>query len=122
MSEQTTVLDRYIGLADRAVGHPEVIGELRTIFAEDATVQVFEDEINGIDAIIEFYQGFIGSIEEGKHYWTTARLSDGVLEARWVGAFRFKGDRLMGVGGVERAQVNSEGLITHLRNYPTPAG
>lgn len=122
MTEPLTVLDRYIGFADRAVGHPEMIEELRTIFAKDATVQLFGDPIVGIDAIIDFYRGFIGSIEEGRHFWTTTQAGDNVLEAQWVGALRFKGDKLVGTGGLERAEVNADGLITFLRNFPNQQG
>lgn len=118
MTENATVLDRYIAFSDRAVGRPELIEELRTIFSEDATVQLIKDEIVGIDAILDFYRNFIGSIEEGTHYWTTSKVGEGVLEARWVAAVRFKGDRLVATGGMERAHVNSDGLIAKLRNYP----
>lgn len=121
MAEKTTVLDRYIAFADRAVGHPELIEELRTIFSEDAVVQLFEDEIVGIDAILDFYRNFIGSVVEGTHYWTTTKVSENVLEAKWIGAIRFKGDRLVAVGGLERALVNADGLITDLRNQRDPA-
>lgn len=118
MSDKTTVLDRYIGLADRAVGHLEKIEELRTIFATDAVVQLFDSEVVGIDAILDFYRNFIGSIEEGTHYWTTTKVSEDVLEAQWIGAIRFKGDRLVAAGGLERARLNADGLIADLRNYP----
>lgn len=118
MTQNLTVLDRYIAFSDRAVGRPELIEELRTIFSEDATVQLIEDKFDGIDAILDFYRKFIDLIEEGTHYWTTTEVGEGVLEARWIAAVRFKGDRLVATGGLERAQVNSAGLITNLRNYP----
>lgn len=122
MTEHATILDRYIAFADRAVGHPEMIEELRTIFAPDATVQLFEDKIHGIEAIIAFYRGFIGSVIEGQHFWTTTTVDDDVLEARWVGALRFAGDRLVATGGVERARLNADGLIQDLLNTPEKPG
>jgi hypothetical protein len=116
-SAAETVLDRYIGLADRAVQDPSLLErELPSIFAPDATVQLADQPVTGFDAILEFYRAHIGAQADCKHYWTTTVLDDGTLEAHWVVAARLADGSLMTAGGVEHATVDSDGLITTLRN------
>lgn len=117
-----TVLDRYIGLADRAVHDPALLAEeLPTIFAPDATVQLFDEPVTGLDAILAFYRAHLATQSDTRHFWTTRVLQDGTLEAEWVAAGRLTDGSLLVVGGVETATVDPAGLISHLRNRTTIA-
>jgi hypothetical protein len=112
-----TVLDRYIGLADRAVHDPSLLEkELPSIFAPDATVQIFDEPVTGSAAILAFYQAHVAAQADCKHFWTTRVLADGTLEAEWVVAARMADGSLLATGGVETATVDADGLITHLSN------
>jgi hypothetical protein len=118
-----TVLDRYIALADRAVQDPAALDELASVFAPDATVQLRDEPVTGIDAIMAFYRAHIATHADSKHYWTTRALDDSTLEATWVVAARMADGRLMTAAGVERAVVNANGLIIELRNrFTRPPG
>jgi 2-polyprenyl-6-methoxyphenol hydroxylase-like FAD-dependent oxidoreductase len=117
-----TVLDRYIGLADRAVHDPALLAkELPSIFAPDATVQLFDEPVTGFDAILAFYRAHIATQADCRHFWNTRVLDDGTLEAEWVAAGRMADGSLLAVGGVETATLDAAGLISHLRNRPAPA-
>jgi hypothetical protein len=122
MSDDLTALDRYMMLADRAAGRPELAEELRTIFAENATVDIYAGEITGIEALLPFYRTFYGGMQECRHLWTTRRAGENVLEAPWVAAVRLPDGSLKSFGGFERALLNDEGLITDLRNYAVEPG
>ncbi|WP_433556121.1 nuclear transport factor 2 family protein [Pseudonocardia xinjiangensis] len=116
MSSTTeTILDRYIALSDRAVHNPEAL-ELRLIFAPDATVQIFDEPVHGIEAIMEFYWAHVATQADSKHFWNTRVLNDGSLDVERVVVARMANGSLLTTGGVERASVNSDGLITDLRN------
>jgi hypothetical protein len=111
-----TVLDRYIGLADRAVHDSAARDELLAVFAPDATVSIGPEPVRGTAAITAFYQDHFASFVDSKHYWDTETLEDGTLEAHWVAASRMTDGSLITVAGIERAVVNADGLITELRN------
>jgi hypothetical protein len=120
---QETVLDRYIALADRAVQDPAALEQLPSLFAPDATVQLGDEPVTGLDAIMRFYCAHVATYADSKHYWTTRVLDHGTLEATWVVAARMADGRLMTAAGVERAVVNADGLITELRNrFTRPPG
>jgi hypothetical protein len=113
-----TVIDRYITIFDRAAQDPGTLDELRSIFAPDARVQLTDDQepVTGFAAIMELYRALAGGMADSKHFWTTTVLDDGTLECRWVQAARATDGRLLTNGGIERATVNTDGLITNLRN------
>ncbi|GAA2360574.1 MULTISPECIES: nuclear transport factor 2 family protein [Streptomyces] len=118
-----TALDRYMELADRAVRDPSALAELPTIFAPDATVRLRDEPVTGMPAIMEFYRVFVAAVAESKHYWTTTILEDGTIESHWVVAARRADGSLMTAAGVEHATVDTDGLITNLRNrYTRPPG
>ncbi|WP_039940305.1 nuclear transport factor 2 family protein [Streptomyces himastatinicus] len=125
MTDRTTqtALDRYMELADRAVRDPSALEELPTIFAPDATVRLRDEPVTGIAAIMEFYRAFVAAVAESKHYWTTTILEDGTIESHWVVAARRADGSLMTAAGIEHATVDTDGLITNLRNrYIRPPG
>jgi hypothetical protein len=125
MTDQTveTALDRYMALADRAVRDPAVLEELPTIFAANATVRLRDEPVIGIVSIAEFYRAFVAALTESKHYWTTVILGDGTIESHWVAAARRADGSLMTAAGIEHATVDSDGLISDLRNrYTRPPG
>lgn len=118
MTKQKNAYDRYMEFADRAGGRPELLDELRTIFAADASIHIRDRTITGIDAILEFYRGFFAEIVECSHYWITSEVSENIIEAPWVAALRLTGGRLLSISGFERTYLNADGLIKDLRNYP----
>ncbi|HET6504920.1 MAG TPA: nuclear transport factor 2 family protein [Amycolatopsis sp.] len=111
-----TTIDRYIGLADRAVHDDSAIEEMLTLFAPDATVQLGPEPVRGHEAIAALYRAHFATIADSRHYWNTTVLEGGTLRAEWVAAGRMKDGQLMTVAGVEHAQVDDSGLITDLRN------
>ncbi|MCW8378661.1 nuclear transport factor 2 family protein [Streptomyces justiciae] len=117
-----TVLDRYIALMDRAIHDSELLGELPSVFAPDATVQLEELEpVVGLPAIAEFYRGFYSAVADLRHFWNTTLLEDGRLKADFVVSGRTADGHLMARRGIEYATVDSDGLITHLRATSTEA-
>ncbi|WP_433273145.1 nuclear transport factor 2 family protein [Pseudonocardia xinjiangensis] len=111
-----TALDRYIGLADKAVADPRELDELARIFAPDAVVQIDGTPVRGGDAILEFYRGFVATFVESRHFWNTTVLPDGTQRATWVVAARMADGAVITAAGVEHAQVDENGLIVDLRN------
>ncbi|MFD2420361.1 nuclear transport factor 2 family protein [Amycolatopsis pigmentata] len=111
-----TVLDRYIGLSDRAVRESSALAELLGLFASDATVLIGPEPAHGKEAVTTFYRAHFAGIVESKHYWNTTVLEDGTVRAEWVCAARTTGNGLITVAGVEHATVDSDGLIQDLRN------
>ena len=111
-----TAIDRYIGLADRAVHDDSVLEELLMLFAPDATVQIGPEPVHGIEAVTAFYHAHFATIADSRHYWNTTVLDDGTLRAEWAAACRMTDGQLITVAGVEHAQVDDNGLITVLRN------
>jgi hypothetical protein len=113
-----TVIDRYITIFDRAAQDPGALDELRSIFAPDARVQLNDDQepVTGFAAVMDLYRVMTGHMADSKHVWTTTVLDDGTLECRWVQAARATDGPLLTYGGIERATVNTDGLITNLRN------
>jgi hypothetical protein len=110
-----TVVDRYIKLIDRTLCEPNLFGELGSVFAQNATVQLEDFEpVTGLTAIIEFYQHFYENAGDRKHFWNTTVLDDGRLEVQFLSAGRLPDGRLRARRGIEHATVNAEGLITHL--------
>lgn len=114
-----TVFDRYMNAIDRAVYDAGALEEdLRSIYAPDATVDLSEgaEPVIGLDAIIEFYRGFVAACSDSKHFWDVRVLDDGRLECHWVSVHRMADGRLTAQGGIEHATVNADGLMTSLRN------
>lgn len=119
--ETTTALGRYIDFADRYAAGNAQIEELRTIFAEDATVDVIGEPIKGIDALLSFYARMFGGWQASKHFWTTTIVDDNTVETEWAAIVRLEDGSLRPVGGYERARLNADGLMVDLRNYPSKA-
>ncbi|MGI5143496.1 FAD-dependent monooxygenase [Streptomyces sp. CA-106110] len=111
-----TPLDRYIGLADRAVHEKSALDELLAVFAPEATVLIGPEPVRGRAAIAAFYRTHFATFADSRHYWNTTVLEDGTLRAEWVAAARMADDSLITVAGVEHATVDQNGLITDLRN------
>ncbi len=102
---------RYITIFDRAAHDPGALGEIRSIFEPDATVQLHDDQepVTGIAAIMELCRAFAGGMADSKHFWTTTVLDEGTLECRWVQAARATDGRLLTNSGIERATVTPTG-------------
>ena len=117
-----TVLDRYIRIFDRTAHDPEVVEELQSIFAPDATVQLTEDSepVTGLSAIMAVYRNITAQMADSQHFWTVTELDDGTLECHWVQAGRATDGRLVSMSGIEHATVNADGLVTHLANRMVP--
>ncbi|MEW2515621.1 ethyl tert-butyl ether degradation protein EthD [Streptomyces sp. NPDC046870] len=118
----TTVLDRYVGLADRVVTDPAILEtELANILAPDATVDITGTPVTGFPAILGFYRRFITMFAESRHLWQTTVDPDGTLRAEWAASFRTPDGRLGVVAGVETAELDEGGLIVSLVNtYTVP--
>ncbi|MCU1639978.1 MAG: ximE [Nocardia sp.] len=113
----TTVLDRYVGLADRVILDPSILEtELANIFAPNASVDLHGAPVVGRAAIVDFYRRFVGAFSEVKHVWRTTVNPDGTLRAAWAASFHTIDGRVSAVAGVETAEVNADGLITSLVN------
>ena len=120
-----SVLDRYVGMADRVVTDPAILErELANIFAPDATVNITGTPVTGFEAILGFYRQFVTMFAESRHLWQTTTNPDGTLRAEWAASFRTPDGRIGAVAGVEIAELNEEGLIISLVNAYTvpPAG
>ncbi|SEF04358.1 SnoaL-like domain-containing protein [Streptomyces sp. 3213] len=117
-----TVIDRYIRIFDRLPHDPGALEELRTVYAPDATVQLDEggEMVTGIDAILPIYRDLAARMADSHHFWDVTELDDGTLECRWASLTRTADGRLLTLNGLERATVNSDGLITSLRNKMVP--
>jgi hypothetical protein len=52
------VLDRYIRIFDRSAHDPAALDELQSIFAQDATIQLSDEQepVTGFAAIMELYR------------------------------------------------------------------
>lgn len=111
-----TVLDRYIGLADRAVHDSAALDELLSLFAPEATVSIGPEPAHGHEALAAFYRAHFATIIDSRHYWSTTVLPDGTLKAEWVSAARMTGNALITVAGIEHAKVDANGQIADLRN------
>ncbi|MFE7116476.1 nuclear transport factor 2 family protein [Streptomyces sp. NPDC057654] len=111
-----TVIDRYIGLSDRAVHDASALEELLDLFAPDTIVRIGPESVRGREAIAAFYRTHFAAFAESRHYWNTTVLEDGTLRADWAAASRMADGRLMTVAGVEHAQLDGDGLIADLRN------
>jgi hypothetical protein len=118
-----TTIDRYIGLADRAVHDDSALDELLTLFAPYATVQIGPEPVHGHEAIAAFYRAHFVTFADSRHYRNTTVLDDGTLRAEWASAARMTDGQLMTVAGVEHAQIDGDGLITEMRNeFSRPPG
>jgi hypothetical protein len=118
-----TAIDRYIGLADRAVHDESALAELLALFAPEATVRIGPEPVHGHAAVVAFYRAHFASFADTKHYWNSTVLDDGTLRAEWVCAARTTDDRLVTVAGVEHATLDGNGLIADLRNeFTRPPG
>jgi hypothetical protein len=116
MSQSSTAaLDRYIGLADKAIADPSALDELVGIFAPDAVVQIDDTPLTG-PAIREMYREFVAAHAEARHFWNTTVLPDGTERATWAVAARMADGTVMTAAGVEYARVDEQGLIVELRN------
>jgi hypothetical protein len=117
-----TVIDRYIRIFDRAAHDPGAVEEYRSIFAQDAIVQLHDgtEPVTGIDAIMDLYHSIAADMSDSKHLWTVTVLDDGTLECRWVSVTRRADGRLAPLSGIEHATVNADGLMTSLRNKVVP--
>ncbi|EGG47910.1 hypothetical protein SGM_1741 [Streptomyces griseoaurantiacus M045] len=118
-----TVLDRYIGLADRAVHEEAALQELLALFAPGATVRIGPEPVRGREAVAAFYRAHFAALADSRHYWNTTVLEDGTLRAEWAAAARTADGGLMTVAGVEHARVDADGLIADLHNtFTRPPG
>jgi hypothetical protein len=118
-----TVLDRYIGLADRAVHDEAALQELLALFAPGAMVRLGPEPVQGREAVAAFYRAHFAGIADSRHYWNTTVLDDGTLRAEWAAAGRTADGGIMTVAGIEHARVDENGLIADLSNtFTRPPG
>jgi hypothetical protein len=115
----TTALDRYIGLADKAIADPRALDELVALFAPDAVAQLDDTPVTR-PAIREVYREFVAAHAEGRHFWTTTVLPDGTQRATWVVAVRMTDGSVMTAAGGEHARVDEHGRIVGCETSSPP--
>jgi nuclear transport factor 2 (NTF2) superfamily protein len=111
-----TVADQYVRLADLAVHDETALNELLTLFAPDATVRLGPEPARGGEAIEAFYRAHFASFADSRHMWNTTVLEDGRLRVEWAVVARMADGQIVTAAGVEHAEVDEKGLITHLSN------
>jgi len=113
-----TAVQRYMTLADRGYGDDEAYEELVALFAADAVVDIDGTPVRGTAEIRALYRRFFDEGSESSHYWHTEILADGTHKTVWVESGRLADGRLTSVAGIEYATLDSDGLISSLRNEP----
>jgi hypothetical protein len=109
--------DRYIGMADGVVSGRVKLDEWLTVFGPDAVVSIFPGQTaRGHEEVQAFYRQFAAGFAETKHFWNSAVLPDGTLQATWGAVVRMADGSVSVVSGVERAKVDAAGRIIDLRN------
>lgn len=109
-----TILDRYFELSDEAGVNKDAFRELVGLFAEHSVLHTGGgDKVVGVQAIEQFFEGFLNKNAILKHVWHIESTYEG-LRAAWAVAGKRQNGEIFALQGVDIAQLGQDGRIQSL--------
>lgn len=113
------LIERYMGLLDRAVGgEPAALNELVECFSADAVVDFDGTQHVGRAELLELFGRILGPLVEAHTHFSPECLPGGTMKVPWAASGRLSDGTVTAVAGTEYYTINDQGLITNLVNEP----